>query len=196
MRSHSTPESAPNLEITKLAIVETAISVVLYIGAGVYLGTFQYFALAVLVAPLMLLRTEKSTVWRLEVYERSTRAAREYLKVKRRAKEDLRLSTMLGQLLSLLLCLIALPAAGVCIRVMATVYCVLRNPLWTLRQTPKNWLRQTFCTDFFHPPEIVPGEVFKSGELITFRELIEIVREKPGSMVKVSWFIFLALPGF
>ena len=77
MRSHSTPESALNLEITKLAIVETAVSLALYIGAGFYLGTFQYLTLAVLVAPLMLLRTERSTDWALRVYWRFGKAIAE-----------------------------------------------------------------------------------------------------------------------
>jgi hypothetical protein len=60
MRFHSTPESAHNLEITKLAIFETVASLALYLVIGFYLGTFQHLALAVLVAPLMLFRTNDS----------------------------------------------------------------------------------------------------------------------------------------
>ena len=60
MRSYSTPQSAVNLEITKLAIIESAASVALYVCIALYFGTFRYLATAVVVAPLMLFRTEAS----------------------------------------------------------------------------------------------------------------------------------------
>ena len=151
MRSHSTPESALNLEITKLAIVETAVSLALYIGAGFYLGTFQYLTLAVLVAPLMLLRTERSTDWGLRVYARFSDAVI-------KEAEGVRFVFMT----------VVIGLVGMCIRVVATSYCTVQRPLWTLRQIPENWLRQTLCTDFFHPPEIVPGEVLKDPKGLTF----------------------------
>src|ERR1700694_4681092 len=46
--------------------------------------------------------------------------------------------------------------AGPVFRIAATLYWAVRRPLKTLRRTPQNWLRQSLCTDFFHPPEIVP----------------------------------------
>jgi len=46
MRFHSTPESAENLEITVLAIIETVLSIAIYVCLGLYLGTFKYLALA------------------------------------------------------------------------------------------------------------------------------------------------------
>jgi hypothetical protein len=67
MRFNSTPESALNMEITKLAIIETVAAIALYIGIGAYFGTFRY--LAVTVAPLLLFRTEKSAEWGFKVYE-------------------------------------------------------------------------------------------------------------------------------
>ena len=70
MRFHSTPESALNLEITKLAIIETLVSVGLYVGIGIYFGTFRYLALAILIAPLMLFRTKISTEWGLAAADR------------------------------------------------------------------------------------------------------------------------------
>src|SRR6266851_1423141 len=71
MRFYSTPQSALNQEITKLAIIECIASISLYVGIGVYLGTFRYLAAAVIFAPLMLFRTEASAEWGLKVYERS-----------------------------------------------------------------------------------------------------------------------------
>jgi hypothetical protein len=69
MRFHSTPESAENLEITKLAIIETVLSIAIYVCSGLYLGTFKYLALAVFFAPLMLFRTKGSAEWGLTVLE-------------------------------------------------------------------------------------------------------------------------------
>ena len=63
MRFHSTPESALNGEITKLAIIECIASVAIYLAIGFYFGTFRYLAMAVVVAPLMLLRTDASSDW-------------------------------------------------------------------------------------------------------------------------------------
>src|SRR5690349_131319 len=69
MRTYSTPESALNQEITKLAIIETVVAVTLYIGIAIYFGTFKHLAVAVVVAPLMLFRTEASAEWGFKVYE-------------------------------------------------------------------------------------------------------------------------------
>lgn len=61
MRTHSTPQSALNLEFTKLAIIECIASVAVYVGVALYFETFKYLAMAVVVAPLRLFRTEAST---------------------------------------------------------------------------------------------------------------------------------------
>jgi len=70
MRFHSTPESALNGEITKLAIIECIASVAIYLAIGFYFGTFRYLAMAVVVAPLMLLRTDASSDWGLDIIDR------------------------------------------------------------------------------------------------------------------------------
>ena len=63
MRFHSTPQSVLDGEITKLAIIECVIAVALYVGIGLYFDTFSHYAVAVAVAPLMLFRTEASSIW-------------------------------------------------------------------------------------------------------------------------------------
>src|ERR1035441_10427454 len=70
MRFHSTPESALNGEITVLGIIETTAAVSLYLWAGLHFGTFKYLAVATVSAPLMLLRTDVSARWCLQVYQR------------------------------------------------------------------------------------------------------------------------------
>lgn len=165
MRSHSTPQSALNLEITKLAIAECVVSIGLYVGAGVYLGTFRYLAIAVIVAPLMLFRTPASADWGLKVYTKFLRVSSRW---------------PLGCLFRIFLFSIGMPLVGNAIRIVATVYWAMRSPLQTLAETPQNWLRQSLCTDLIHPPEIIPLEAVKDTDpdyYIKFEFLYKAVRE-------------------
>src|SRR5258708_22749860 len=68
MRFHATPESVENGEITILAIIETVLSVAIYISIGLHFGNFRHLAWAILVAPIMLLRTQRSAQWGLRKY--------------------------------------------------------------------------------------------------------------------------------
>ncbi|HKX32347.1 MAG TPA: hypothetical protein VJ302_31960 [Blastocatellia bacterium] len=182
MRFHSTPESALKLEITKLAIIETILAVLVYVGIGFYFGTFKYLATAVVVAPLMLLRTETSAKWGLRVYGVSVKWI------------DLPAAALASWLTppvdppnryTLIFTLLAFPFViilaliGTIVRVFATLYWIVRMPLKTLREMPQNWLRQCLCTDFFHVPEILPLEasIWKEGDQNpTFVSLVKEVR--------------------
>jgi hypothetical protein len=158
MRNYSTPESALNLEITKLAIFECIVAVALYVGIGLYLGSFKNLAIAVVFAPLMLFRTEASAVWGLGLFSKILWRMEPW-----------------PDWLKMPLALIFLPLIGVGIRVISTVYWAMRRPLYTLQETPHNWLRQTVCTDFAHVPEIVPLEAIRGDEfkVPTFARVIE-----------------------
>jgi hypothetical protein len=162
MRFHSTPESALNGEMTKLAIVECIVAVAFYVAVGFSLGTFRLIAVAVALAPLTLFRTETSARWGLKQYERA------------------------GQLLEfdgywLFLSVPLTILAGSAIRVVATLYWALRKPLYTLREMPQNWLRQSFCTDLFCPPEIIPFEtVYGSKKILRFGDFV-------GSFGRTHW---------
>lgn len=147
MRTYSTPQSALNGEITKLAIIECVLSAALYIGLGVYFGTFKYLAVAVVFAPLMLFRTEISADWGLKHYRKANVRFAAWATVNDEASISRDFSMV-----------VALPAIGTAIRFVSTVYWAVRRPLHTLKDVPHNWLRQCFCTDFAHPPEIVPKE--------------------------------------
>ena len=70
MRAYSTAKSAHAGEITKLAIVETLLSVALYISICIVQGSWRYLAAAVAVAPFMLFRTERSADWALAYWRR------------------------------------------------------------------------------------------------------------------------------
>ena len=163
MRAYSTPQSALNLEITKLAIFECVVAVLLYVGMGLYLGSFKYLAVAVVFAPLMLFRTEESALWGLRLYSNIfTRLEQTGL------QEGLLLLFVFG----------LGPLIGVTIRIVATLFWAIRRPLYTLQETPRNWLRQTICTDFAHVPEVVPLEAIKGQEFRVpfFLDLVQNVR--------------------
>jgi hypothetical protein len=173
MRTYSTPESALNGEITKLAIVECVASAALYVGLGVYLGTFKYLAAAVVVAPLMLFRTDLSADWGLRLYSRIM--YRYAIWTYQKVQAD---RLFLGLCASLTAPLIA-PLTGTVIRVVSTSYWTVRMPLQTLRDTPRNWLRQCLCTDFAHPPEIIPKEAVSKNVrgVFTFTTYLALIRE-------------------
>lgn len=61
MRLHSTIESATAGEVTLLAIVECFVSVFIYIIIALYFKTFVFYYTATALAPLTLLRTDRSS---------------------------------------------------------------------------------------------------------------------------------------
>ncbi len=124
MRFHSTPQSALNLEITKLAIAECVVSAALYLGICVHFRTFRYLASAVVVAPLMLFRTEVSANWGLKVYHQWTdRTARILDSI-----PDSLSYTEAGSIMAML---IATPMVGAALRILAPLYWAGRRPLQT-----------------------------------------------------------------
>jgi hypothetical protein len=158
MRSYSTPESANGGEVTKLAIAEALASVALYVWFCAAVGSWRSLALIVVAAPLMLFRTEGAADWALRHYTRW---------------HDWRYRRGCSPMgLGLIA---ATPIVGMTLRVIGTVYWGLRRPLDTLREAPGNWFRQTLCTDFMHPPEIVPLEALKRPEkLFLFAHFVEV----------------------
>jgi hypothetical protein len=177
MRTFSTPQSALNLEITKLAIVECVVAILVYVGAGIYLGSFKYLAVAVVFAPLMLFRTDASANWGLRAYSQIMAHPNR--------------TESIG---ALLIFIFLGPLIGVAIRTVATVGWAVYSPLYTFKEMPKNWLRQTICTDVAHVPEIVPLEALESpdSDVPTFMEYVEIIRKNKG-LFNV-FFIVASLP--
>jgi hypothetical protein len=182
MRTYSTPQSALDGEITKLAILECVASAALYVGIGVYFGTFKHLAVAVAVAPLMLFRTEFSADWGLQLYKQVTDRLEKWAGV-----SDVKF----------LIAMLLMAVIGTGIRLGATAYWGLRRPLQTLRDTPRNWLRQCFCTDFAHPPEVVPKEAIADpNDVPRFADLLDAVtsthlRESTTIIALVSPLIIL-----
>jgi hypothetical protein len=176
MRSYSTPQSALNLEFTKLAIIECVASVALYVGIALYFGTFKYLATAVVVAPLMLFRTEASADWGFDAYQRCwDRLVR------------------LPDSVFVPLFLIGAPIIATAFRIVAILYWAARSPLQTLNEMPGNWLRQCFCTDLLHPPEMIPLEAAKGDRtrIPIFADLVDFRGKRIGQIVLG---FFLGLP--
>jgi hypothetical protein len=188
MRTYSTPQSALNGEITKLAIIECVASAALYIGLGVYLGTFKSLAVAVVFAPFMLFRTESSADWGMRLYKRFF----DYIDTWASFKSDHFLREIVIILISMLLVFVA-PVVGTIIRIVATIYWAVRTPLHTLKEVPRNWLRQCLCTDFAHPPEIVPKEAVADAETVaSFTSFLNDLRLSSG--FTRGGIVFIALP--
>lgn len=195
MRFHSTPESAVNLEITKLAFIETITSVAIYIGIGVYFQTVAHYALAIVVAPFMLLRTEESAEWGLRVYEK-------FLTLVDKINPKSLVIIGIFSLSTIAL----IPAIALSLRFAALAKFFAKTPIITLSQMPKNWLRQCFCTDFYHAPEMLPMEIIKStpNSIPLFTELVselrlEVSDSKNSFLMKLFclWaFFFLGIIGY
>jgi len=122
-----------------------------------------------------LFRTEESAVWGLRIYSKV-----------------LHLSDLWSDNLSVPAILILGPPIGVAIRLIATLYWAIRRPLYTLHETPSNWLRQTICTDFAHVPEMVPLDAIRGDEfdVVTFSSFVEIVRERTGILWRLLRVLF------
>ena len=170
MRTFSTPESALKGEITKLAIVECIISIAIYVAIGYYRHTFSHYAWAAAIAPLLLFRTDESSLWGLDLFGRFLDAVR-------------RIPDPVGVFLTLIL----VPIAAFTIRVIATAYWLLRRPVHTISEMPRNWIRQALCTDFHHPPEMLPLEAAKGDEdkVPVLSELLSAIRRESSSALQV-----------
>ncbi len=152
MRFSSTPESALKLEVTVLAIIETVLSVGLYIGMSLFVWeSFRFLGLAILLAPLTLLRTQKSAEWGLKTFDNFWDKL-----------EDVD-GNIIVQFIQYSLAILYTLFAGPILRTIAIAYWSFAKPRTTLFAIPGNWLRQSLCIDFFHPPEILPLDASDKG---------------------------------
>ena len=159
MRFSSTPQSALNGEITKLAIIETILAVLIYVGIGLYFETIKHFVFAIAVAPLALLRSKRSAEWGLIKYQKYwNKLLFHYFVFNKRVDDWNTRFTNTSYFVTSLIGVVMLSVIGIVVRVIATVNWVIITPLITLTEMPRNWVRQALCTDSFHPPELVPLE--------------------------------------
>lgn len=155
MRFHSTSESVARGEISALAILECLISITIYGAIGYYWNTMIHIAVAIACAPLLLLRTRYS-------YAVAFRWWENYFHWESKSGD---IATAFYLFLFIV---------GIGIRTTATAVGVVRYPRQAITSIPRNWRRQTLCTDLFFVPEIVPGES-RSQVTISVREVMEAI---------------------
>ncbi|MGA3286206.1 MAG: hypothetical protein ABSD46_02135 [Bacteroidota bacterium] len=154
MRLYSTPLSASRLEITKLAIIETVLSLSIYSFIVLYFGSLKYLVVIIVLAPLTLFRTDSSSEWAIDKFKLILENLNKWVFNSWNGK---------AIIYRVLLAFILWPLFGVSLRVVSTIYFFIKNPISVIVEMPRNWMRQCICTDFMHPPEILPMECVKSS---------------------------------
>lgn len=200
MRRTSTPTSAIALEPTWLAVFETVASVALYLALCHWVGSFLPLAVGIALAPLTLLRTEQSISWGLSAGSAWGSAKKRWTDfVSASWERVLNKSLLLAMaMVPLVVILDALPmmfsaAMFPAFRTVTTVAAALARPLDALRGMPNNWVRQTLCMDFHHPPEVLPGsERVKTDHVPVLRDLSPATEGGWGAMILMFPFWLLA----
>lgn len=145
---HSTPLTASRYELSVLAVAETSVAVGIYIWLALA-GHVTHLLVAAIVAPLLLLRTDRSTDYALKHFARFA-VFSNYLARKVPSIAILNLPHFL-------LVVIVVFLETLSMRVWATIRFVVVNPIRSLTSIPRNWIRITCCVDTYHPPELLPG---------------------------------------
>lgn len=157
MRLYSDRESVERGEITVLAIVETIAMVTLSAWIAIRYGTVKHIAIGACVAPLLLLRTERSTQLGLIFLNRAERLCSRIDDTRQRTASDNEWQAQyryykMGQLINYVTI-----GAPIVIRILATLVGTLLAPIQAFRSIPLNWKRVTLCSDSLLIPEPVPG---------------------------------------
>ena len=138
MRWVSDRQSADAREVSALAIIETIVaSICAYLLYHWEQATW-HIAIAVCLAPLLLLRTDRIVVL-------SVAMAHQYIDFFARRPVYLQIAVLLS----------AFPIA--IMKMIATVRCLFLHPLETIGEIPHNWQRVILCTDTGAVPEIIYG---------------------------------------
>jgi hypothetical protein len=148
IRLVSSQKSVERGTVSALALLECLASVIVYLAIAISLETLLFYSIAVCFAPLFLFRTPDSVETGLDIYE-------SILKFWGKLFDDL--PSYLSEPLAVIYCLL-LPVFGFSARFLATSWHLIRHPMNSLQAMPGNWFRQSLCTDFARPPEMVPNE--------------------------------------
>jgi hypothetical protein len=221
MRLYSTLESSNRGEITVLAIIETLLSVALYVGIAYWFDTVRHIVIAAVLAPLWLLRTRGSVrlgvKWYLclhswtfspsDVMDKSI-SWRLYVQFLDRFE---RFGTLLWYLLfpvmiilfpvMIIVCCLTEALLTWVIRACATVVSITRHPLVHLVAIRQNWKRLVLATDIGTLPELLPGAesnpvlrnmaMLSSGHILSGMKMLLQVP----ILLAISAFTFLFLGG-
>ena len=204
MRAFSNRQSVEKREVTKLALIEVLISCSCYLAVGMWLGTLEHLAWAVLLAPLTLLRSDASVAGGISLGERAIE--RYFAPIDRIAQESPeKLEAILGRVPPLIwhtivsplvfLCTIPLALTFMVIRVLTTIRFALAAPLWS--RVADNWRRQVLCTDLVCVPEVLPKFSEAKHQGFVFERALEEIGERetiPGVLFMIAITALFYLP--
>lgn len=183
-----------------LAFVECLVAVLIYSLICLHLGTLLPYSLAIAAAPLLLLRTTRSTEMALRHYtwlmQRLTNSLDRLPSYRIRDVPFPRKLTVLAIALvvwiaSVIVLSAYIPISALSCRIGTTIWCALRFPLESLKSIPANWYRQALCTDLTIAPELLPGESQHAEFLPRFHDLIQGIRDEARERSWVFTFPFL-----
>lgn len=185
-RWYSTVESAANLEFSILAAVESVCAVSLALWLAWYFQTYTHLVVAVLVAPLLLLRTEESTElglrwfgmfqhWFINDIRKETLSKLLWLGIAlaiigipilseyifRTIESSVFIKALLIGVWLFMSVLFyvggIIVIMSLVIKFFATVINIFTHSKNTFLSIPYNWYRIVCTVDILHPPEILPG---------------------------------------
>ena len=161
MRVTSNSVSVSALEPSVGAFIETIAAVCFSVFIAITLNTSFFIILGVVVAPILLLRTERSVDRGIIYFEASTKYIQK--------KFDDNPETVWA-----LVYLLYIPLAALASRAASTAVTVFRHPILSFKSIPSNWFRYACCIDICYPPEVVPeADLRCSNEEIKFRRVIK-----------------------
>lgn len=157
---HCTPKTTANLEFSVLAIVESVLSVGVYIWLALNGYTLHLVASAC-IAPLLLLRTQESTEFALKFGEPIVKKVDGVnVDLSKLMEEKLPFAIAIPLTLPVLvMTAISIGISFFVIKFIATIIHIFKSPLRVLLAIPVNWWRIVGCLDIFHSPETLPGYI-------------------------------------
>lgn len=181
-------------DLSALAVLETILAIGLTTAIGVWLNWWEYLLLASMVAPFLLLRTERSVNLGIALFNPAVRWSTSKLPGVVQFKwhpsffgsvRSLAIVTM-GLLWSLTLHALyytLIPLVSMGIKVFATASCVLLHPLQSIAAIPGNWKRACLHVDSTKGLELMPGvDLFPHGPLFLARMNESMLQQKMSFM--------------
>jgi hypothetical protein len=174
MRIYSTSESIDAGEVSLLAIAETICATWIVVYLALWRESLFSIALATVIAPLLLLRTNDSQTrgvkwFTIFISYVDTYYFKKFVYPVLRRLFEKRLSKYLVvaefyntihsivKYSSYAACMMLLLAGSILIRAMATLVAFWFDKKGAICSIPRNWCRITLSIDLIHPPELVPG---------------------------------------
>jgi len=202
MQIRSTVTSVSQGEFSLLAAVETFAAMLATALVAGYFDTYIHIAISVAIAPLLLLRTENSTVQVITIFDSLIDSLLDNRFIKKIDKSSTLVKIFLFALVVLIFPLLGLGL--LIIKISVTAYNLMSAPLKTLTQIPRNWYRVAFTMDCMHPPELVPGlEALentapeKTSTDYRFSRLLPFDLKDPSdAVISFLTVVFLFLPTF